>query len=336
MKPIEFNCPGCGSRVRMETPDGGGLQPCPRCRQWVRVPATSVYSSGPAPDGSRPSDETVGAEAAAPMAVSTVRRPVESGRAESRRGTAAGGGWSCLILGLLLMLVAREASYVYLPIIAVAFVLGIVAMAQGRAMSGQLLLICSLVVPAFLAVNVLRVDITRFPWRPVAEDPGSASPPAPGSPAEPVPATGAALEDPGAGVADEGAAEFVMVDTPDGVPLEDPPDVPPPSDWDEDAPRPEPDWEARHDHWFGQYSSRFVVPQSGVFVKLRLRSGSTVEGLLHDVRPQELSIQIPNGWMRVERSRLSDETRRAFFREDFARYHASRRVRDEKQRWAGW
>ena len=67
------------------------------------------------------------------------------------------------MIGLLLMYSASFTWFLYIPLVLVAFILGVVSMAQGRMMNGQLLLICSLVIPAFVAINVNQFDLARWP-----------------------------------------------------------------------------------------------------------------------------------------------------------------------------
>ena len=103
------------------------------------------------------------------------------------------------------------------------------------------------------------------------------------------------------------------------------------SDWGDAVKEPAPDWDARYDYWFEQYSNRFVPPRVGLYVKVQTKEGRNYQGTLRNLDPDAMTLQIPNGQMRLEKARLTEETCRRFFQIDFARYHARRKVIDERE-----
>jgi hypothetical protein len=243
------------------------------------------------------------------------------------------GGWSCLLISLGLMVLAQPAFFVYLPLAGVAFILGIVTMAMGHAFHGQLLLISTLVLPVLVAMKFLGMELSQIPhidqWLQVQEAESESAveraPEAaaaslhtetfetPAFPSEPL------AEDPAAWSGQETAMEETVLVVE--------------SDWDQNMPAQEPNWEDRVDYWADQYLGRFVATPAGMYVKLKLESGGGAEGTLRAVGHDSVTLQVPRGWVTYEKRRMAPESRRKFFAEDFARHYAVRKVRKEQEQF---
>ncbi len=320
MPKIEFHCPRCSSQIEVDKKSVGLTAPCPRCREWIRIPNETTPpppEKTPAMTLKEPVSEL---EILAPDAV----QYGEPSPAAPHHGAAL-GGWSCLLISLILMFVEWDLWFVFAPLLVVALILGVIAMARGHILSGQTLLVTTLLLPVLVAVKYHNMDINAW-WtgdgesappagKTDVEIPGEASR-IPEASVDVAPATAA---DPRPEPSDSGEEEPVEAATP----VE--------SDWGDVVKEPAPDWDARYDYWFEQYSNRFVPPRVGLYVKVQMKEGRNHEGTLRNLDPDAMTLQIPNGQMRLEKARLTEETCRRFFQIDFARYHARRKVIDERE-----
>jgi hypothetical protein len=296
MPKIEFHCPKCGSQIQVDKKSVGLTAPCPRCREWIRVPdepAEPPPEKSPAMKLKEPVEES---PAPSPGAVH-YGEP-----SPAPHHGAALGGWSCLLISLVLMFLQWDLWFVFAPLLVVALILGVVAMARGHILSGQTLLVATLLLPVLVAVKFHNKDIDALWIR-----------------ARNSVATAEKAVAPGPEPTARPAKEPVVA----ALPVE--------SDWGEAVDEPVPDWESRYDYWFEQYSNRFVQPRVGLYVKVQLKEGQSYEGTLRDVDAEAMTLQIPNGQMRLEKTRLTEETRRRFFQSDFAKFHARRKVNEERE-----
>jgi|GEM_PF-6084435 len=69
------------------------------------------------------------------------------------------GGIVCFVLGLVFMCVSLLFFFIYGPLLLVAFILSIVAMAQGRVAGGVTLLISTLIVPPLVWIMMFMVGL---------------------------------------------------------------------------------------------------------------------------------------------------------------------------------
>lgn len=118
-------CQKCGAAVQ----DGAAF--CANCGTKVAVatPNTSVIKENPRLEPSPP-----------------VVSPIPEIKTNVKQGASI-GGWLCFILGLFVMYISLWAFYIYAPLLLVALVLGIVAMAQRRILMGIALLLSTLIIP---------------------------------------------------------------------------------------------------------------------------------------------------------------------------------------------
>jgi len=320
MPKIEFHCPRCGSQIQVEKKSAGLTAPCPRCSEWIRVPEESIQPSpDPAPE-MKLKEPAGGAPAPSP---STTHYAEPS---PAPHHGAALGGWSCLLISLVLMFLEWDLWFVFAPLLVVALILGVVAMARGHILSGQTLLVATLLLPVLVAVKYHNKDIDSWWTRPAEPSSVAATADAGVSPeapavaeptADPVPAEPPA---PGPRPIDKPAIEPVEAAA---RPVE--------SDWGDEVEEPAPDWNERYDYWFEQYGNRFVQPRVGLYVKVQMKEGRSYEGTLRNVDAEALTLQIPNGQLRLEKARLTEESRRRFFQIDFAKFHANRKVDEERE-----
>ena len=211
-----------------------------------------------------------------------------------------------------------QAHLVYLPLFAVAFILGIVAMAQGKAIGGQLVLVLSLIVPAVVGVRFLGMDLPEWAQIPGLTSPRPApdeSPPpeeAPSSPSEPVaPPTAAGTPATPPRSAPAGDWRPGTVDSAEAAPA---------SDWSRPAEVETTDWEERLGYWHAQYAARFTPPAAGTRVTVTLLSGATNEGTLLNVEADQVTLQSPRdsspssatGWPNPPAGSSSGKTSPAF------------------------
>lgn len=322
MSNVEFHCPQCKKRISLSDSLAGRASTCPKCQEWLVVPTASepnLSAAEPILDALVEQDGEPGLA------------PADGGRGHDRRGNVALGGWSCLVIALLLMVFAQPAFFVYLPLVVVAFILGIVTMAKGHAIHGQLLLIATLVLPVLVAMKFLGMELSQIPhidqWLkvPAAESEAVAEEVAEEddkSPEEQASvATSESMEETPAEPVEWAAQETTMEQT--VLEVE--------NDWDQNMPDQEPNWEDRADYWADQYLGRFVAPRAGMYVKLKLQSGGGAEGTLRAIGPESVTLQVPRGWVTYEKERMASDSRRHFFAEDFAQYYAAKKVRSEQE-----
>jgi hypothetical protein len=72
------------------------------------------------------------------------------------------GGWVCFGVGILFMVHSLWAFIFYVPLFLAAFVLSIVAMAQGRVGGGLALLLCCVIIPPIAFVYCLGLMAQRL------------------------------------------------------------------------------------------------------------------------------------------------------------------------------
>ena len=336
MPSIEFDCPQCGSHIQVVKTSAGLTSPCPSCREWIRLPmeAPAAPSAGYPPRVHLKESTTKAGEIPPEPAPS---RHVAHASAPPHHGVAV-GGWSCLAISLVLMFVHWDFWFVFAPLLMVALILGVVAMARGHILSGQTLLVATLSLPVLVAVKVHNMALPgifalRAPDETLEAEGLSVEPAPPGV----IPSPGDLAPPP----APEGAAgkEELREETGPAAAGDEAPAPPLPepfeANWGEELPEPAPDWEERYDYWFELYSNRFVPPRAGMYVKIQLKEGGIKEGQVRKTDIDSMTLQMPTGHMLYEKTRLSEDTRRRFFQIDFAKYHALRKVREEREGYEG-
>ncbi len=330
MSTVEFHCPKCKKRVSLEESLAGHASTCPHCQEWLKVPDASQLELTAAEVPRTPKAPAPLLDALVEQEIEPALSPVDTDRGHDHpRGSVALGGWSCLMIALVLMVFVRPAFFVYLPLVVVAFVLGIVTMAKGHVFHGQLLLIGTLVLPVLVAMKFLGVELSQIPhldqWVQMPSE----------EPAEISEGISKGVEE-----ADELEAameaeswiverdEWDLQETPMEETITEVE-----NDWDQTMPDQEPNWEEKEDYWTDQFRRRFVAPQAGMYVKLKLRTGGGAEGTLRAVGPDAVTLQVPRGWVTYEKDRMSAESRRQFFAEDFAQYYAARKVQSDRTQY---
>src|SRR5260370_18300102 len=83
------------------------------------------------------------------------------------------GGWVCFGVGAALMFLSLWAIIFYAPLFFAAFVLSIVAMAQGRVAGGLTLLLCCVIIPSLTFLGLIArlfqpADSLRSPRPPTS------------------------------------------------------------------------------------------------------------------------------------------------------------------------
>lgn len=98
---------------------------------------------------------------------SQAKAPPKEVQTNVKQGAVIGGG-VCFALGVLLMFTTMWSFFIYGPLFFVAFILGIVAMAQHRVFGGLVLLLATLIVPAVLGLYLSATRSAKFAEKMVA------------------------------------------------------------------------------------------------------------------------------------------------------------------------
>ena len=125
---IVFKCPKCGVEIGMPESLSGQTKECPSCGNVNCIPAEVASPSSPIAQPTTPRPE--------------IKTNVKQG--------AIIGGWLCFILGLFVMYTSVWLFLIYGPLLLVALILSVVAMAQHRVILGIALLLSTLVIPPVL------------------------------------------------------------------------------------------------------------------------------------------------------------------------------------------
>jgi len=72
------------------------------------------------------------------------------------------GGWVCFVLGTFTMYLSMWTFFIYGPLLLVAFILSIIAMAQRRILGGISLLLTTLVIPSILGLYLFTMRTSDF------------------------------------------------------------------------------------------------------------------------------------------------------------------------------
>jgi hypothetical protein len=80
--------------------------------------------------------------------------------AASKRGRALVAGWVCFGVGIAFLAISLATLFIYAPLFLAAFILSIVAMAQGRIAAGIVLLLVTVIVPPVAWVGTFAAN-----WR---------------------------------------------------------------------------------------------------------------------------------------------------------------------------
>jgi hypothetical protein len=123
---IKCECSHCGQHFILDETAVGQQFECPNCKQTITV---------------RPSAGIV--------------LPVPTNKIKGGLGAAI-GGWVCFGIGVVVLFIPLPTWFIYAPLFFVSFILGIVAMAQGRIANGLTLLLFNIIgVPVLYVVAIL-------------------------------------------------------------------------------------------------------------------------------------------------------------------------------------
>lgn len=114
---IKAECSNCGQHVLLDDSAIGQPFVCPNCHQSVI------------------------ARAAMPKAAVAPAKEVQT----NVRQSAALGGWICFGVAAVVLFIPLPTWFIYVPLFLVSFILGIVAMAQGRVASGLTLILANVI-----------------------------------------------------------------------------------------------------------------------------------------------------------------------------------------------
>lgn len=89
------------------------------------------------------------------------KTPVPQEKPRLKTG-AVNGGTICFLLGLFLMWISFWSFLLYVPLFFVAFILSIVAMAQGRVSAGICLLLSTIIAPVIFAGILVALSVTSM------------------------------------------------------------------------------------------------------------------------------------------------------------------------------
>jgi|GEM_PF-4254260 len=150
-----LDCPGCSAEITVPKPPPPDTKTCPFCAEEIKSAAKKCKHCGEhlaKPKGPKVAATSGGKKFNLPsnQGVTQRRRPARKPQKEVqtnvRQGAAVGGG-VCFIVGMVLMFVSLMTFFLYVPLFIAAFILSIVAMAQGRVAAGLVLLLLTLIVP---------------------------------------------------------------------------------------------------------------------------------------------------------------------------------------------
>lgn len=100
------------------------------------------------------------AQSSAPIP-SLAKAPAKEVQTNVKQGAVI-GGWVCFALGIGLMRATLLSFFIYGPLFFVAFILGIVAMAQRRVFGGLVLLLATLIGPLIFGVNLASTRTVKL------------------------------------------------------------------------------------------------------------------------------------------------------------------------------
>jgi DNA-directed RNA polymerase subunit RPC12/RpoP len=158
---IEFDCSKCGQNIVIDAAGAGLTVQCPKCNRSVVVPSPKLIKFNCSKCGQRLSvDETsagvevrcsvCGEHMIAPsqgVVVSLTGNAVV--RIETQTNVNQGAviwGWVCFFLGILCVLILTAFSaFIYGPLFLASFILGIIAIVQGRMVQGIFILIANII-----------------------------------------------------------------------------------------------------------------------------------------------------------------------------------------------
>lgn len=170
---MKFACFACGQKLDAPDDAAGRSIPCPDCGQSLEIPPASPASNAvalvepepepvlpaelvyPARRVNRPSPNLPPSVPGPASPVVVVHTPPGSPPGQA----ALRGGITCLLLGLIAIVVPLPLTWLYVPLFGVAVIAATVAICQGAAGRGILLLIATLVLPPILWVLWVMVYV---------------------------------------------------------------------------------------------------------------------------------------------------------------------------------
>lgn len=138
---MDAKCPRCGEELDAESSLAGQEVKCPTCAHEFRLAATPPPPVSPPPK---------------PPERKQSRSHPETGEVKANvKQTAAIAGWICFGLGIVFMFLSVLTFFFYVPLFFAAFVLSIIAMTQGRIVSGVILLLLNIILPPCLWLGLV-------------------------------------------------------------------------------------------------------------------------------------------------------------------------------------
>ncbi|NLB55395.1 MAG: zinc ribbon domain-containing protein [Lentisphaerae bacterium] len=103
--------------------------------------------------------------------------------------------------------------------------------------------------------------------------------------------------------------------------------------WDIYGSNPEPDWELLAQNVRAEREVKFIEPELGTYVELRLKNGQIVSGILIEVGAERLLLDRDGKETGVPATGLDERTRYAYFKEYYIWKHIEYELKKEKLDW---
>ncbi len=93
----------------------------------------------------------------------------------------------------------------------------------------------------------------------------------------------------------------------------------------------EPDWAARYAYWRGMALNYFKAPAVGQPVRVKMTSGLEREGVLAEEPTDSVALMVGENMISLPKTVLDTESRLRIFADDYAHYHAMKKVTEERE-----